>query len=587
MAIALLTVNVQKDVCRINDAPAVIEKIKALRNAYSFKVVAHIRTMHSTNHHSFQSSNPGCSLLDKAPGSEARHHRKESTSSEQKTTPPKREKTLLQFHECITKDYCVLGTDGANFSDELPVFDTDVIIDFLDGQLSADSRATENVEPRREDGLPPRRNSGNINGASLPFINRIFHGNDITNIFIAGFGFEGTILRTVLDLRRLLGNEMQITVLTDACCSMGNIYNAAADQAKVDNMLRMYCNLSESYNIAVPDELRKLTDDSKKKKKKRVLKMGSLASKALQESRTKFATMDVVPPLHKAVLRGNVDEVRRMLKEQSSMGTGALTPNSPSQREIDSMIMKHDCFGNSAVVLACQVSHNPIVAYQILSILLSRCSNHILPLATNIPGWADMTPLMHAVVQQNHRMVELLLWKGATVDSQKVATCGKNVLAFALSTMSPDFERAINIANTLITRVIRAHTFEADEVTVNSNGDSEDKFAAFAREEQGFDMVDQRAVEKAINYLADLFVQPDTRGWSCIHHAAKTDFLSRLSLVPFGAHPGTRANLNLVYCLCPHNRYYTHTHAHLSHSYSPSHSPSHSHSNAPCHPGFD
>ena len=44
-----------------------------------------------------------------------------------------------------------------------------------------------------------------------------------------------------------------------------------------------------------------------------------------------------------------------------------------------------------------------------------------------------MTPLMHAVVQQNQKMVELLLWKGATVDTQKVAACGKNVLAFALS----------------------------------------------------------------------------------------------------------------------------------------------------------
>ena len=55
-------------------------------------------------------------------------------------------------------------------------------------------------------------------------------------------------------------------------------------------------------------------------------------------------------------------------------------------------------------------------------------------MVTNTPGWSDMTPLMHAVVQQNHRMVELLLWKGATVDTQRVAACGKNVLAFALST---------------------------------------------------------------------------------------------------------------------------------------------------------
>ena len=394
---------------------------------------------------------------------------------------------------------------------------------------------------------------------------RIFNGNDISQLFIAGFGLEGTILCTVLDLRRLLGNEMQITVLTDACRGMGNIFNAAADQAKVDNMLRMHCTLSESYNIAVPEELRK--NNFKKKTRTRMLTIGSLANKALLESRLKVGAVNVNPPLHRAVLRGNLDEVRRILKIQLLVETGSRSSGSLSQQEIDTMIMQQDCFGNSAVVLACQISDNPIIAYQILAILLSRCSEHTLPLAINTAGCSDLTPLMHAVVQQNHKMVELLLWKGATVDTQKVADCGKNVLAFALSTTSPNFDRAINIANTLITRVIRAHTFETNEAPVDSDADTDDHhFVAFTREEEGFHEVDHSAVEKAISYLSELFVQPDTRGWSCIHHAAKTDFLSHLSLVPFGAHPGIRVKLKLTLAsIHPRNVIYhrTHTHVHM------------------------
>ena len=72
-----------------------------------------------------------------------------------------------------------------------------------------------------------------------------------------------------------------------------------------------------------------------------------------------------------------------------------------------------------------------------------------------------MTPLMHAVIRQDHRMVELLLWKGATVDIHRVGACGKNVLALALSTVSSDLNCAINIANALISKVLRVHTFEA------------------------------------------------------------------------------------------------------------------------------
>ena len=561
MAIALLTVNVQKDVesrCSTNDVSAVIEKIKTLRDAYSFKVAAHIRTMHSPNHHSFQSSNPGCTLLDKAPGSETWHQDEEY--SETTLDEEYSETTLLQFDECITEDYCVIGTDGANFSDALTVFETDVIIDFIDGHLSAASSFAETNEflQRRDDsyssgfvGTPSRRererrhsSNGNL---KTSFVTRIFGANDISQLFIAGFGLEGTILCTVLDLRRILGNKLQITVLTDACRGMGNIFNAAADQAKVDNMLRMHCTLSESYNIAVPEELRK--NNFKKKTRTRMLTIGSLANKALLESRLKVGAVNVNPPLHRAVLRGNLDEVRRILKIQLLVETGSRSSGSLSQQEIDTMIMQQDCFGNSAVVLACQISHNPTIAYQILAILLSWCSDHTLPLATNTAGWSDMTPLMHAVVQQNHNMVELLLWNGATVDTQKVAACGKNVLAFALSTSSADFDRAINIANTLITRVIRVHTFEAKEAPVDSDANAGDNFGAFAREEEGFSEVDQSDADKAINCLSQLFVQPDNRGWSCIHHASKTDFLSHLSLVPFGAYPGIRANLNLTLTL--------------------------------------
>ena len=559
---ALLTVNVQKDVlsrCSVKDAPAVVEKIKALRDAHDFKVVAHIRTAYSTNHHSFQSSNPGSTLLDKAPCSETRNQGKESGKQSSK-----RKKVGLHFDECIMEDYCVLGTDGANFSEELPIYESDVIIDILDGHLNATSRVAEKSEEHRGlldpsvkgekgekgEGQRARNSSEHVNRVNTPFLIRIFHGNDISQLFIAGFGLESAILRTVLKIiriRRLLGNEMQITVLTDACRSMGNIFNAAANQAKVDSMLRIYCTLKESYNIAVPAGLRKQKSDSKKKKGKRaLLPIASLANNAVLDSRLKIDVVDIIPPLHRAVSHGNLDEVRRIVKAHSS---GTLSPDSPDRTVIDTMIMKQDCFGNSAVVLACQISHNPTIAYQILAILLSWCSDHTLPLATNTAGWSDMTPLMHAVVQQNHNMVELLLWNGATVDTQKVAACGKNVLAFALSTSSADFDRAINIANTLITRVIRVHTFEAKEVPVDSDANAGDNFGAFAREEEGFSEVDQSDADKAINCLSQLFVQPDNRGWSCIHHASKTDFLSHLSLVPFGAYPGIRANLNLTLTL--------------------------------------